>query len=281
MSRTVIDADAFRAFEAAGWEEKAAPYHHFFGPITAHAIEPLLDAAEVGAQTRTLDIATGPGYVAARAAARGAPVVGTDIAPAMVTLARDLNPGLQFRRADAEELPFDDGSFEAAVGNFVVPHLGDPERAVAECSRVLAPGGKLALSMWGPPERTRLFGALVEAVAEAGAQPPADVPAGPPFFHFSSNEALSELLAAAGFEQVEVRSLSFVHSLSGADELWNGLVGGTVRMAALVSGQPKETWHRIRVAFDRITSDYTIAGTMELPVAVKVASGRKPESVKM
>lgn len=275
MSHTTIDADAFRGFEAAGWEEKAAPYHRFFGRITARAIEPLLDAARVGAGTSVLDIATGPGYVAARAANRGASVIGADIAPAMVALARELNPGLEFRQADAEELPFDDNSFEAVVGNFVVPHLGSPERAVAECGRVLAPGGRLALSMWDAPEHNRLFGTLTEAVAEAKAPPPADVPPGPPFFRFSSDEEFSGLLAGAGFERVEVRGLSFIHRLSGADELWGGLVGGTVRMSALVAGRPEEARRRIRAAFDRIISEYTVSESLEIPVSVKVASGRK------
>jgi SAM-dependent methyltransferase len=214
--------------------------------------------------------------VAARAVARGASAVGTDIAPAMVALARELNPGIEFRRADVEEMPFDEGSFEAVIGNFVVPHLGRPERAVAECVRVLAPEGRLALSMWDAPEHNRLFGALVEAVAEAGAPPSADIPLGPPFFRFSSDEEFSALLAGADFEGVEVRHLSFTHRISGSDELWSGLVGGTVRMAALVAGQPEETRRRIRADFDRIVSEYTVVGGLGVPVSVKVCSGRKP-----
>lgn len=275
MSRTIIDADAFRDFEAAGWEEKADPYHRFFGPITARAIEPLLDAARVDAGTRVLDIATGPGYVAARAAHRGASVVGTDIAPAMVTLARRLNPGIEFRQAAAEELTFADGSFDAVGGNFILPHLGRPERAVAECARVLAPGGRVALSMWNAPEHNRLFGVLAEAVTEAKAPPPSNVPPGPPFFRFSSDEALSALLASTGFKEIEVRHLSFTHRLSGANDLWSGLVGGTVRMAALVAGQREGMRRRIRAAFDRLVADYAAAGGLEVPVSVKVASGRK------
>lgn len=193
----------------------------------------------------------------------------------MVSMARDLNPGIEFRRADAEELPFPDGSFDAVVGNFVVPHLGRPDRAVAECARVLAPGGKLALSMWDAPEHNRLFGVLTEAVAEAKA-PSAGIPPGPPFFRFSSDEELSDLLASGGFEEIEVRSLSFTHRLSGADELWSGLVGRTVRMAALVAGQREGMRHRIRTAFDRLVSEYTTADGLEVPMSVKVCSGRKP-----
>src|SRR4051794_6085423 len=67
-----VDLDAFDAFEAAGWEEKAAAYDRFFGVIAGRVIEPLLVAAGVGVGTRVLDLGTGPGWVAARAAERGA-----------------------------------------------------------------------------------------------------------------------------------------------------------------------------------------------------------------
>ena len=107
VGKVAIDPDAFNAFEAGGWEEKAAGYDRFFGRITGQLVEPLLDAASVGPGTRMLDLATGPGYVAARGAERGASVVGVDVAGAMVSLARGLHPGLDFRQADAHELPFD------------------------------------------------------------------------------------------------------------------------------------------------------------------------------
>src|SRR3954469_12243065 len=96
-----VEPDAFDAFEAAGWEEKAAAYERFFAVITGRVVEPVLAAASVGVGTRVLDVATGPGWVAARAAARGASVVGVDVAAAMLARARRAYPGLEFRWADA------------------------------------------------------------------------------------------------------------------------------------------------------------------------------------
>jgi len=81
-----VDPDAFDAFEASGWEEKAVAYERLFGGITARVVEPLLAAASVGAGTRVLDVATGPGWVAAEAAERGASVVGVDVAEAMIAM---------------------------------------------------------------------------------------------------------------------------------------------------------------------------------------------------
>ena len=70
-------------------------YDDFFGQITSRLIDPLLDGAAVSAGDRVLDVATGPGYVAAGAAQRGAEVIGIDIAGSMVDLARSRNPGIE------------------------------------------------------------------------------------------------------------------------------------------------------------------------------------------
>jgi SAM-dependent methyltransferase len=271
-----IDADAFNAFEAAGWEARAGGYHAFFGPITTRVIDPLLDAAEVGSGTRVLDAASGPGYVAAAGAARGASVVGLDVAHEMVALARELQPELEFVQGDVERLPFDDGSFEAAVANFLVLHLGRPEQAATELARVLASGGRLALSAWDLPEYARLFGVFLDAIAEAGAAPPPDVPTGPSFFRFSEDVEFARLLAGVGLTDVLVRTLSFTHRLSSARELWDGFLDGTVRTRVLVLHQSDEMQARIRDAFDRIVAEYATDGGLEMPVSVKIASGRKP-----
>jgi ubiquinone/menaquinone biosynthesis C-methylase UbiE len=276
MSDPTVDADAFNAFEAAGWQRQAAGYDEFFGPITTRLVEPLLDAAGVGRGARLLDVASGPGYVAARGAERGASVVGVDVAEAMISLARRLHPQLEFRSGDAETLPFRDGSFYAVVGNFVMLHLGRPERAAAEFARVLAPGGRVALTVWDLPERARLLGVLVEAVAAAGASAPQDIPVGPPIFRFSDDEEFARLLQSKHLEDIEVRTITFTHRESSADSLWRGLLGGTVRVSALILSQPSETQRQIRAAFDRIVKEYEVGARLELPVSVKLASARKP-----
>jgi SAM-dependent methyltransferase len=168
----LIDHDAFTAFEVSGWDAKAAGYDDFFGRITSRLVEPLLDAVDAHAGVRMLDVATGPGYAAAQGADRGASVVGIDIAEAMVVLASRIHPHLDFRVGNAEALPFPDDSFDAVVGNFVMLHLSRPDKAAAEFVRVLCPGGRLALTVWDVPEKTRLFGLFLDAIAEAGATPP-------------------------------------------------------------------------------------------------------------
>jgi SAM-dependent methyltransferase len=273
---TSIDQDAFAAFEAAGWEAKAAGYDDFFGRITSRLVGPLLDATDVRSGTRVLDVASGPGYAAVEGAGRGASVVGVDIAEAMVVLAARLHPEIEFQVGNAEALPFRDNAFEAVVGNFVMLHLSHPERAAAEFFRVLAPGGRLALTVWDVPERTRLFGVFLDAVAEAGAEPPEDVPAGPPFFRFSDDDEFARLLREQKFEGVHVETITFSADVASPDALWQGLLAGTVRTSALIQRQSEEMQRRIYTAFTHLLQPYRVGQRFELPVAVKLASGTKP-----
>jgi SAM-dependent methyltransferase len=274
-----IDLDAFTAFEAAGWDAKAAGYDDFLGRITGRLVEPLLDAVAVRRGGRLLDVATGPGYAAARAAERGASVVGVDIAEEMVALASRLHPGLGFRVASAEALPFPDDSFDAAVANFALLHFARPELAAAEFFRVLVPGGRLALTVWDAPERARLFGVFLDAVAEAGADPPAEIPVGPPFFRFSDEQELVHLLDDQRFESIDVETISFSHPVSSPDELWTGLLAGTVRTSALIQRQPDELQEQIRAAFDRVVQTHRAGDRLAVPVAVKLASATKPDAI--
>ena len=277
MERTPpIDAKAFNAFEAEGWERRVDAYDGFFTPITGRLFGPLLDAVGVVPGTRLLDVATGPGHLPARAAERGAVPVGVDVADAMVTRARELYPTLEFHRGDAEELPFADAEFDAVTANFLLPHLARPERAMAELVRVLAPGGRLALATWDVPSRARLFGFFLEAFSEVGAAPPSDLPAGPDVFRFADDAAFTDLLATAGLRDVEVSPIDFNYEAATFDEYWQALQEGTVRMSSLLHGQSEETRLRIRDAMKQKLNEHRApTDTITLPVAVKLAAGRK------
>ena len=105
---------------------------HLFAAVTALATNPLLDAVRLHPGTRLLDVATGPGALAAEAASRGARPIGIDLSPQMVELARQLHPAINFYEADVEHLPFPDDAFDAVVCAFGLGHFPRPEVAVAE-----------------------------------------------------------------------------------------------------------------------------------------------------
>jgi SAM-dependent methyltransferase len=269
------DLDAFDAFEASAWEERVEGYAGFFGAVTGRLVEPLLDVTQVGPGMRVLDVATGPGYVAAEATRRGATAWGVDVAEAMVARASAEHPGIEFRRADAQSLPFEDSAFDAVIGNFGLPHFGRPELAVAEGVRVLAPGGRLALTTWDNPAEMRMFGVFLEAIGEVGAGPPDGLPPGPDVFRFSHDDEFRRLLEGQGLVDVDVRRVKFTHPVKSFGDFWGALQRGTVRMASLVLGQSEETRELIRAALERRLSAYSIDGRFDLPVSVKLAAGRR------
>jgi SAM-dependent methyltransferase len=270
------DLGGFKAFEAEGWNRRAGTYGGLVGAMTARLAEALLDAAGVRHDTRVLDVATGPGYVAERAAARGAHPIGIDIADAMLALATRRQPELEFRWADAEDLPFDDASFDAVVGGFALNHLPDPERAVRESARVLAAGGALAYSVWDRPEHNRLLGVVSDAIAEVGAQEPAEVAGGPDPYRFADDSEFAGLLSAARIRDVDVETLSLTLPVQSSDEFWEGHMGSVVRASSVIDAQPDEIRGRIRDAFDHRLEAHRTRDGFEVPVVAKLASGRAP-----
>jgi SAM-dependent methyltransferase len=270
-------AEEFKAFEAAGWSRRATTYGRVTGALTARFVDALLDAARVAAGMQVLDVATGPGHVAAAAAARGAEPVGVDIAEGMLAVARRDHPQLDFRTADAEALPFGDSSFDAVVGAFVLNHLPRPEVAAAELARVLASGGRLALSVWDVPERTRFIGLVREAILRAGEAPSPEPPAGPDPFRFADDAQLRALLDDAGLEDTAVDTVTVRLRVEGdAMALWDGLLAGSVRSAAVVEALSSAARERARVAFAELVEPYRVTGGHELPAVAKVGSGGRP-----
>jgi SAM-dependent methyltransferase len=270
-----MDTAPFEAFEAAGWEQRAAGYDAL-AAVTGRVIDALLDAAHVEAGTRLLDVGTGPGHVAGRATERGATALGVDLAPAMIAHARRSWPAVGFEVADAHALPFPDGAFDAVTASFALLHLGRPEVGVGELARVLRPGGRLAVTVWDRPERVAMLGAVLGALEACGVPPPEGIPAGPPFFRFADDAELGGVLAAAGLVDTVVEAVAFTHRVASADEVWSAIVEGTVRTAALVEGHPEGVQRRLREAFGRELERHRRGEALELPVSVKLGSATRP-----
>jgi SAM-dependent methyltransferase len=276
VSDAPIDAEAFRAFERAANSRNAASYHDLFAAVTDRAIAPLLDAARVGNGTRLLDVAAGPGRLAGAAAKRGARASGLDLAPAMVALARSLHPNLDFAEGSADALPFADRSFDALTCAFGLGHFPEPERAVGEFHRVLAPGGMVALAWWDDLARNRINGIFHEVNARLKLAPTDELPAGPPFDRYCDRDRLADLLRSAGFDAVRVEDIAFKHAVKDADALWAMAMGSFARAAPLILAQSDDMQRRIRTEITEAARRYVAPGGLEIPVAILVASGRRP-----
>ena len=270
------EAERLRAFERQGHDALANSYHAFFSAVTALATNPLLDAVRLRAGTRLLDVASGPGALAAEAANRGARSVGVDLSPRMIELAQRLYPAIEFREADVEHLPFPDHAFDAVVCAFGLGHFPQPELAVAECVRTLSPGGCIAFAWWHDPARQRIQGIFREAIAEIGVSLPSDVPQGHNVFRFSNSDEFLRLLEGAGLSEVAVTEHAATYSVLDTETLWRGGLGSLVLTSAVIRHQDQATQNLIKTAFERRASVYKSANGLNLPIAFKIGSGQRP-----
>jgi len=270
------EAERLRAFERQGHDAVAKSYHAFFSAVTALATNPLLDAVRLRPDTRLLDVASGPGALAAEAANRGARSVGVDLSPRMVELAQRLYPAIEFREADVEHLPFPDHTFDAVVCAFGLGHFPQPELAVAECVRTLSPGGYIAFAWWHDPARQRIQGIFREAIAEIGVSVPSDVPQGHNVFRFSNSDEFLRLLQGAGLTEVAVTEHAATYSVLDTETLWRGGLGSLVLTGATIRHQDQATQNLIKTAFERCASVYKSANGLNLPIAFKIGSGQRP-----
>lgn len=271
------DPDGFNAYERSGWGTVSvtAAYSAGFGDLTTQAIGPLLDAVRAGPGVRMLDVACGPGWVAAAAAQRGATPIGVDISVAMLAAASRSYPRLDFRPGDAESLPWPDGEFDAVVMNFGLRHLGRPERAVAEAYRVLRSGGRFGFTDWTDPGRAIGFGLVLRSI-EAHGTLDVDLPAGPSFSRFSDPAECTGILLNAGFVTPRTVAVPQVWRLDAPERLFEVMYDSAVRTRALLLAQTSEVLAAIRAATTEGARAYAKEGIIELPMPALLASGMKP-----
>ena len=271
--------NAFHNFERSGWQKAAGEYDAGFGPVTRQAVFPLVRAAGAHNGARLLDVACGPGYVAAAASRLGCSAVGIDFAPAMVDIATKMYgneiPGIEFRLGNAEELDFSDESFDIVVMNYGMLHLALPDRAISEAFRVLKPGGRYAFTVWAAPPATAAFEIVLSAVQLHG-NTKVPLPEGPPFFRFSDAMESARSLTNAGFQNVESSVVPQLWKLKDGSELLSTMRRAAVRTAALLNLQEPEDLKRIEVEISSRANGFRKAGGIELPMPGILTCAGKP-----
>lgn len=194
------------------------------------SIRPLLDAVGIdgrggGRGRRVLDVATGPGYGAGEAHARGAVASGLDISPKMIALARTNFPGVPFIEGDGQTLPFDAEEFDVVICNFGLPQMDDPARTIAEAHRVLVPGGRYGVALRGLTGKDYHKQMVISAVREHG---DADVS-----FYSKTDMGLRDpadyqpLLAEAGFADIAMREIQIVWQPKTEKEIIDTIYSGS------------------------------------------------------
>jgi len=263
------------AFEREGWGAQIAGYNDTFGAVTRQTVEATLDAAKVRTGVRLLDVCCGPGMLSAGAVKRGATAVGLDF-PGVVTLARKLVPGAEFKEGDATELPFPENSFDAVVCGYGIMHVPDPEKAMQEMLRVLRPGGRAALSVWDNETSVSGLGLVYKAVHDyANLNVP--LPHGPNIFQFSSIEKMRGALSGVGFVEVEAIHFAQACQVRSGRQLLDAVHEGTVRTRALLAAQTHDVITKIITYFEQALAGMrTSDGSFDVPMPAIIGSGAKP-----
>lgn len=267
------DPQAYRDFEQSGWNRSARRYANAFGRSTAPFTEPLLDAARVVAGKRLLDVACGPGDLAAKAGSRGADAVGVDLAEEMVAESRRRNPTVEFHQAPAEALPFGDCTFDAVCCSFGMHHFAEPLRAASEAYRVLAPNGRFAFTIWDG-ERSVLFNIVMGAV-DAHGNLDVPLPEGPPIFGPADDGGWEHILDDAGFAGTHVEEITADVLIESAERVLD-VVDTTVRTRALIEAQTPNARTLIHDSIVESAREFERDGMARIPTTAVLVSAKRP-----
>jgi SAM-dependent methyltransferase len=254
---------------AAVWDQGGAAYDEIsFG--LSDAIKHAVQRLNARPEDHVLDVATGTGWAARRVAHAGARVTGVDISAALLEAAQQLSahmrPRISFERADAERLPFADGSFDRVLSTFGVIFAQNQERAAAELGRVCRKGGRLALAVWAPQ------GAVAELFTVMGrhsdAPPPPVSPLG------WGDPAHAEALLGHDF------ALTFEPGVNHAyyddeDDIWTRYVEGFGPIRALAESLDAEKRAALKRDHDAYHRQFAVPAGLHVQREYLVIIGRR------
>ncbi len=184
-----------------------------WGPIVS-------EAAGLAAGQRVLDVACGTGALTLAAAAIVGPegrVAGLDANPEMLAVAREKSQTIDWREGRAENLPFEDASFDAAVSQFGLMFFDDRPRALSEMMRVLKPGGRLAVAVCGAVERSPGYAAFAKLLDRLFGEEVGNAFRAP--FVLGDADDLLRIAATAGIDDIAVQERNGIVRFQSIAEL--------------------------------------------------------------
>jgi SAM-dependent methyltransferase len=280
-----FDANAHRDASLKSWEEAASGWVRSqdmlreFGAPVSHW---LIDAILPQPGQRVLELAAGLGETGLLAAELVAPIGGaiiSDQAEAMLDGARSRAAELglsnvEFQVLNAEWIDLPVASVDAVLCRWGYMLMADPAVALAETRRVLRPGGRVALAVWGAVEQNPWALLFAQELIERGlTAPPAPGTPGP--FALASPERVSELLERAGFVDVSVEALDLRRGHTSFQELWDSTLDLARGFHDAVLSRPAPEVVEIQASVAERFRPYTAGdGTLEIPARTLVASAR-------
>ena len=225
----------------SAWSKIARGYDKTNTPTQMWLGSEGLRRAELRAGMRFLDVAAGSGSLSIPAARLGAKVVATDLSPVMLQLlgARARQEGLdvETRVMDGHALELDDNTFDMAGSQFGVMLFPDMPKGISEMVRVVKPGGRVLMNVYGDPHKIEFFGFFVGAIqaVRPGFQgPPMDPPPLP--FQLQDPERVRKELAKAGLKNLRVETIIETTEFRTGKELWEWIVWSNPIVATVLGG---------------------------------------------
>ena len=218
--------------------ESDSAYDAFMGRYS-HRLAPLFaDFAGLADGSSVADVGAGTGALSSELVARGLRVAAADPSPQFVDAVRGHLPDVDTRVAPAEELPWEDESFDASLAQLVVAFMRDAPAGVHEMRRIVKPGGTVAVCMWDR-QGMEMLAAVWRARKVVGHEVPmADT-------RYRTREEI-EILFGEGFADMRTELIETEAAYTGFDEFWSALSGGAgpagAWLAAL-SGEQREAAH--------------------------------------
>jgi SAM-dependent methyltransferase len=219
------------------WGRHAEDYAAYLEQLTLPLQGAALDAANVTAGTRLLDVGCGTGLLALLASLRGAKVAALDASAALLAIARERLPGADLREGDLEALPFKDAGFDSVTAVNSLFYAADMDAAMRELRRVVRPGGRVVISAWGPPERCEFLAAALSAVGPLMPPPPPGRQPGHPGVLSQPGE-LAAVLERAGLRVIDEGQVACPFVFPSLEASWRANASaGPNQMAIAHSGE--------------------------------------------
>ncbi|MEM9691351.1 MAG: class I SAM-dependent methyltransferase [Myxococcota bacterium] len=242
--------------------------------------KPLLAALQLDQPYRIADIGSGGGATsraAFEAAPSGSEVYGFDLSPDLVAHAKAGAPaGVAFTQADVAQAEIPAPPFDRLMSRFGVMFFDDPPAAFSRLRSWLAPEGRLAFAVWGPPGENPWFTTVCDAVGEVTELLPPE-PDSPGPFRYGDPDSLPALLREAGFDQVEVRDWQGTLQLGGgfpASQAAEFALGAFSKFRDLLHGAGPEAVASAHHLLQARLAPFERAGTVELAAQVHLVVGR-------